>query len=214
VKTHKDLGPRLASGSRWARRLALLAVLGSFGCLSKPAMVRQSFSIDPPSERNANPSAGARIVSLGTVEVAPVYEGSSFVYRVGKYGIERDTYAGFAASPGQMLTAAIAGYLADSGLVKDVVFPGGGPADASISVYVSDLYGDLRSADEAFGVLSLRFRVESAGAPGGAREILDRSYTQRIRLPERTPAALAAAWNEALAAIMKAFLADLKPALK
>lgn len=214
MKTRRGFRPVQACPSRWARSLALLAALGCSGCLSKAPMVRQSFSIDPPTGPvGARPAAQARVVSLGPVEVAPLYQGASFVYRVGEYGVERDPYAGFAASPGQMLTSAIAGYLADSGLVKDVVAPGGAPSDASIQVYASDLYGDLRSPAEAFGVLTLRFRVRETASPSGGPEVLDRSYTQRIRLPERTPAALASAWNQALAAIMKAFLADLKPAL-
>jgi cholesterol transport system auxiliary component len=207
---------RTATRHRAATSLVLAAVaLGSAACLSKPALVVQSFSIDSPGPPGGAPAAGAVVLSLRPVEVSPLYEGRNLVYRVGEHGIETDSYARFAASPGWMLTAAIAGYLRDSGFVRDVVAPGDGlPARAAVEGYARELCGDWSNLAEPVAVLSLRFRVMApASGTTPPRELLLKTYTQRIRLPRASASAVVDAWNRGLAEIMKEFLADLNAVL-
>jgi ABC-type uncharacterized transport system auxiliary subunit len=191
------------------------ALLATASCTSKTVVPPQSFTIVPPAARATAAPAAGHVVSLRRASVAAVYSGTALVYRIGEYRIESDPYARFGSAPAAMLTAAIAGYVEDAGFVKGVVSPGDAfPAVAEIEPYVSELYGDFRSPEDAAAVLAVAFRVLAPGAgTTPPRELLSRTYTQRIRVSERTAAAVVAGWNEALAAIMKAFLADLKPAL-
>ncbi len=153
------------------------------------------------------------MLALTRVDVAAPYGGLSFVYRSGDHGIERDPYASFAVSPGWMLSTAIRGYLRNAPFVRDVVSPGTGvPFAASIEAHATELYADLGSSPVA--VLSLQFRVLSSPSSGAPlRELLLKTYTERVALESRTAQAAAKAWNEALASIMKSFAADLERAI-
>ncbi len=201
--------------SRHARRIgrALSMLLLAAGCVSKPALVPQSYTIDPPPAAAPAPAAGARVVSLLRVDVAPPYGAPSFVYRTGGHGIERDPYASWAVSPGWMLTSAIRGYLRNAAFVRDVVSPGDGVrVSATIEARALELFADLGNPAEA--VLTLQFRVLSPGESAlPVRELLLKTYTEKVPLPQRTAAAAAGAWNAALDGIMKSFLTDLEAAL-
>jgi ABC-type uncharacterized transport system auxiliary subunit len=192
----------------------LAAVLAASAC-SKTVTVPQSFTINPPAARlGASPATG-RVLALRRALVDPVYSGSALVYRIGEYRVESDPYARFGSSPAPMLTAAILGYLKDASFVRDVVVPGDVlPVAAEIEPHVSELYGDFRNPDDPAAVLAISFRVLEPGAgTNAAKELLSRTYTQRIRVSQRTAASLVVAWNEALAEIMKVFQADLKATL-
>jgi hypothetical protein len=202
-------------GRSWAgHALALASALAAAGCLGKQAFVTRSYAIDPPPPQTAPELPDSVVVSLDRVRVAPPYSGTSFVYRMGGYRIERDPYAIFAASPGWMLTSAIRGYLRDADFVRDVVELGGEiPVVASIEVEASELCGDLSSADAA-ALLTLQFRVFAPSWRSATeRELLRKTYTRSVAVGERTAAVFAAAWNKELSEIMTEFLADLKPIL-
>ena len=190
-----------------------IALAACAGCVSKSALVPVSYAIDPPAAAPGVPHEGGQVLALTRVDVAPPYAGISFVYRTGDHGIERDPYASFAVSPGWMLSTAIRGYLRNAPYVRDVVSPGAGvPFAASIEAHATELYADLGSSPVA--VLSLQFRVlspPSSGAP--LRELLLKAYTERVPLESRSAEAAAKAWNEALASIMKSFVADLERAM-
>jgi cholesterol transport system auxiliary component len=193
--------------------LALAAAFGAAGCISKPVQEPQSFTIDPPAHRAVTRAADAHVLSLDWVEVAPLYAGSELAFRVGEHAIERDPYASLAAPAASLLTSAIRGYLLDADFVRDVERPGGNvPPDATVEVYVSELFGDLTNPADASAVMTLQFRVlVPAAGTTPVREISRKTYSQRVRLSQRTAQALATAWNQELATIMGEFLADLKP---
>jgi hypothetical protein len=111
-----------------------------------------------------------------------------------------------------MLTTAILGYLRDADYVRDVVAPGDAvPAVADIEPFASDLCGDFSNPGDPVAVLTLQFRVLApAAGTTPARELLLRTYSQRVRLDQRTAAAVVAGWNAGLAAMMKEFLGDLR----
>ena len=205
----------IGKGRSAAGVLGLAAVVAAISCISKPPLVTRSYSIDPPATRAESALPDAAIVSLTSVRVAAPYGGTSFVYRTGEHRIERDPYALFAAPPGWMLTQAIGGYLRDADFIRDVVYPAGGiPVVAAIEADATELCAELGGPGEATAILALRFRVVTP--PAGttpAKDLLLKTYTQRVPMPERTAVAAADAWNKALAAIMKEFLADLKAVL-
>ena len=191
----------------------IAALLAMTGCLSKPAMVSQFFSIDPPDPRPAVAPAGV-ILTLTRVEVMPPYSGQSLIYRTGEHGLGRDPYARFAAPPSWLLTAAIRGYLANADFVRDVVAPGADMrSQATVEVAVSKLEGLLHPGGSS-AVLTLRFRVFSD--PGGVREsseILLKTYSKTMPIPRSTAKDVVNGWNQGLAEIMVEFQTDLRASL-
>lgn len=199
-----------------AHLATLLALAG--GCLAKPALVAQTFSIDPPAPREAAREAPrsplARVLSLRRVEVAPQFDGKSLLYRTADHELERDPYASFAAPPGEMLTAAIREYLRGASCVRDVVEPGGDlAADLVVEVYASELSGDFRRPGDAAGVLRLEFLVVPARTASEAAPLLRKEYARRNAIPRRSAAAVVVAWNQGLSQVMQDFLGDLEAAL-
>jgi len=154
-------------------------------------------------------------VSLSRVDVLAQYAGMSLVYRTSRHELESDPYASFAATPGAMLTSAIRGYLLGSGFVGGVVTPGDGiPVRARIEPTVSELFGDFQDPAAAVAAITVKFRVLTpAAGTAPAAEVLQKTYSQRVRLAQRTASAVVDGWNQGLADIMKEFLADLKAAL-
>jgi len=190
-------------------RLSALALSAATGCLSRPAMVSQSFSIDPPAPQSTG-SPGGVVLALARVDVAPPYSGMSFVYRTGEHGLGRDPYARFAAPPGWLLTAAIRGYLMNADFVRDVVAPGAGTgSQATIEVSVSKLEGELGPSGSA-AVLMLRFRVFADRDTRGPSEILLKTYSKTIAIPRSTAKDVVNGWHQGLAEIMAEFQADLR----
>ena len=198
-----------------AGALVVAALLGAGACVSKAPLATRSYSIDPPARSVAGDLPDAAVVSLLRVSVAPPYAGTSFVYRTGEHRIERDPYALFAAPPGGMLTSAIRGYLRDADFIRDVVEPASEiPIAAAIEVDATELCAELGGPGDPAAILTLRFRVMTP--PSGttpARDLLLKTYTQRVPMPQRSAQAAADAWNQALATIMKEFEADLKGVL-
>jgi uncharacterized lipoprotein YmbA len=193
--------------------LRVAAVLASTGCLFRPAMVPQSFSIDPPAPQSMG-SPGGVVLALTRVEVAPPYSGQSLVYRTAEHGLGRDPYARFVAPPGWLLTAAIRGYLMNADFVRDVGAPGAGArSQAVVEVAVSKLEGELRPSGSS-AVLTLRFRVFSdPGRAPGPSEILLKTYSKTIPIPRSTAKDVVNGWNRGLAEIMAEFQTDLRGSL-
>jgi uncharacterized lipoprotein YmbA len=193
--------------------LQIVALLVTTGCLSQPAMVTQSFSIDPPAAQSTG-SPGGVVLALARVEVAPPYSGMSLVYRTGEHGLGRDPYARFAAPPAWLLTAAIRGYLLNADFVRDVVAPGAGTrSQAMVEVAVSKLEGVLRPGGSS-AVLTLRLRVFfDPGGAGGLSEILLKTYSKTMPIPRSTAKDIVNGWNQGLAEIMAEFQTDLRGSL-
>lgn len=189
------------------------ALLTVTSCLSRPAMVSQSFSIDPPAPQSSG-SPGGVVLALARVEVAPPYSGMSFVYRTGEHDVGRDPYARFAAPPAWLLTAAIRGYLMNADFVRDVVAPGAGTrSQAVVEVAVSKLEGVLRPGGSS-AVLTLRLRVFfDPGGAGGLSEILLKTYSKTMPIPRSTAKDIVNGWNQGLAEIMAEFQTDLRGSL-
>jgi len=194
------------------RGLVSAAAALAAGCVSKAPLAVRQFTIDPPPYAVVD-RAGAAIVSLARVRVAPPYAGTAFVYRVGAHRVERDPYATFAAPPGWMLTTALRGYLRNADFIRDVVEPGGElPVRMAIEVDAIELCADLPDGGAGEALLTLQFHVYSP--PVGItpqQEVLRKTYARSRPLTERDADAIADAWNEQLSEIAAEFLADLQP---
>jgi hypothetical protein len=181
------------------------------GCLSKPPLVKQSFTFATPSGRAGYSSVSSRVLGIRSIEVATPYQGRLLVYRTGESSYEKDPYAEFIASPAESLGAAIRGYLRLSGLFKAVAEPGSSLKPNTVAeVYVPLLYGDFRKPPDAASVLNIRCVVFDAPSQVPSRVLFQKDYSRRIAVKARTAAAVVAAWDEALKEIMTELVADLK----
>jgi uncharacterized lipoprotein YmbA len=168
--------------------LAAILVLIS-GCLSKPALVPQIYSIDSPPERTPPRLADARVISLRDVEVAPQFDHTGLLYRTGDHRLQSDPLARFAAPPGAMLTDSIRAYLLNASFVRDVVSPGDDAAvDLLVEARATELSADFTAAGEAAALVTLDFVVASlrGSAPGGS--VFRKQYACRIPAQDESAA--------------------------
>jgi hypothetical protein len=189
---------------------AALALAAAFaGCASKPHLAVEHFAIEVPEGPLPAPAPDARIVALVSVRLNPLFLDPGLVYRVGGDRVEVDPYASLAAPPRSLLKTAIRAYLLREPGVKDVVQGLAGPKGLTLEITVDEMSGDFSRAGEPAGALSLTASVYAGDPAPGAAPTLRKVYARREPLPQRTAAAVVAAWNRALASIMKELGADL-----
>jgi uncharacterized lipoprotein YmbA len=188
---------------------ALLAAAALPGCASKPHLAVETFAIEAPDGPIPAPAPGARVVALSSVRVSPLFLDPGLVYRVGGDRVEVDPYASLAAPPRALLKAAIRAYLLREPAVKDVVPGLAGPAGLTLEVEVDEMCGDFSRAGASASALSLTATVYAGDPAPGAAPVLRKVYGRREPLPQRTAAAVVAAWNRGLASIMKELGGDL-----
>ena len=199
---------------RTPARLVLILIplawtLGLAGCLSKPALRRQTFAFQNPPVAAATALKSQGVLAIRSCEVAPTFANRSLAYRTGQDGYELDPYAGFLIQPGAAVEIPMRAYLRNSGAFKDVVELGSPFApDLLLDVRVSELYGDFRDSAQAAAVLSLHLRFFTVENGQAAKTILQKDYSRREPLKANTAAAVVAGWDQALAQIMAEVIAD------
>lgn len=147
---------------------------------------------------------------LRSVDVSPVFDNNSFIYRTGPETYEIDHYASFMAAPGQAIAIGIRSRLLASGHFRNVVDSGSlVPANVLMEVHVSELYGDFSQPGKDAAVLSMRITLFRAENSGNRRPLFQNDYSRRIALKKNTAADVMAGWNEALNEIMTDFTAGL-----
>ncbi len=191
--------------------LVCLLLLG--GCLSRPALVKQSFVFSGPpitSETSGERQDHGRVLELRRLTVAAPFDGQPLVYRTGEFSYERDPYAEFLVPPEQALAGPVRAYLAASGDFSAVVEPGSAERpNTVVEVAVERLYGDFQNHSRPLAVLALRFTLFSApnGLPG--KILMQKTYPRRVPLGSRTAAGVVKGLNEALNQIMSQVNRDL-----
>ncbi|HWH70530.1 MAG TPA: ABC-type transport auxiliary lipoprotein family protein [Candidatus Sulfotelmatobacter sp.] len=177
--------------------------------MSRPALVKQSFTFSIPPLAAHPPAPGAHVLEIRPLTVAAPFDSQSFLYRTGEYAYEHDPYAEFLVPPAESLGAALRGYLQNTEGVSSLAGESSPwKVDRLLEVYVSELYGDFRNRTAPAAVLrmSLTFR------DGTGRVLLRKEYEERLPLKARTAAALMAGWNEALTRIVARWSSELKQA--
>jgi ABC-type uncharacterized transport system auxiliary subunit len=193
--------------ARWLLPFALGIVLT--GCLSRPALVRQTFALQAAPTTNSAMPKGQAVLAVRVVEFSPLFEGRDFVYRTGADQYEVDPYAGFLVSPRRELAIALRSGLRDTGAFKEVVEPESQlNADIVLEVHVAELYGDFRKPGPLRAVLSMRVLCFEAGSAKARQPFLEKEYTRRVPLPQKTATALVAGWDQALANILTEVASD------
>jgi uncharacterized lipoprotein YmbA len=189
--------------------LVAAGALSCLSCLSRPALVPQLFTLDPPTERAASPSGRGRAVAVRRVTVAAPFEGRELVYRTGAHRLERDPYATLVATPGALLGDAVREHLGRAGFAREVADPSEAPA-LPMDVDLRELSGDFIHPEQPAAVIIVVFEVSPAGA---VSPIFRKVYARRSALSQRTADAVVTAWNAELADVLGELERDLDAAL-
>jgi len=203
---------------RFAFGLLLTGLCGAMplllsGCLSRPALVRQTFALSSPAPSDTKATTGVGVLALRSCTVSPLFAGRALVYRLGPETYEQDPYAGFLVNPNDTVALEVRSQLRNSGVFRVVTEPGSLlEADRWVEVYISELYGDFQNPKQPAAVLSLRFVFFRAKAGAPNEVVLDQSYTRHLPLARNSAADVVAGWNQALTEIMTQVAADLAAA--
>lgn len=212
LRSARSAGPGAAAPKAIPGLLVLLAAAALLaGCsLTRPAPVKATFLLDPqvpPAVQS--PRSGT--LRIGAFSVAAPYRDRAFTYRTGDVRFESDFYNEFFVPPGPMIGQATSKALASAKPFARVVPAGTAPeeGDFVLEGFVSDLYADTREKPAA-GVVGVNFYLTRTTFPSAV--VWSREYRERVTLAERSPEALARAWNEALGRVLAALASDLATA--
>lgn len=217
MKCYKLVGGITSSilRSRWSARISVVLLL-SFtvtfcGCLSRPSLNKQTFAFSAPTLLSTNGAARDQVLGIKSLQIAPPFDGRSFVYRTGENSYQRDPYAGFLGRPAEQLVAPVGEMLRENGCFGDVIDAGSMiQPDALVEITVTQLYGDIRKPTAPFAVLVMQVTFVEATNGLAGREILQRKYSRRIPMTSTAPAALIAGWNQALVGTLVEVASDFR----
>ena len=189
------------------KRIFLLAVvLGLFACSlpSRAPVTPTAFMVNP--ERSGEPlkNRSSLWLKIGSVSVAPPYDGRSLVYRLGDQRFEKDFYNVYTTLPADMISNAERQWINKSGIFSAAV----GQSNSFFPYYtlqatVNEFYGDYRVKPEA--VVSIEFFLTVTNSGKGNPLIGSNRYSKRVALKDNTPAALVMGQQQALAEIFKEY---------
>jgi ABC-type uncharacterized transport system auxiliary subunit len=187
----------------------LACICGLTGCLSRPAMNKQTFAFGVPTISVTNVVASNRVLGIRNLQIAAPFDGRSLVYRTGEFSYVRDPYAEFLEPPAEELMTPVRECLRGNGDFSAVVEVGSAlKPDTLVEISVSQLFGDFRQPEHPAAILTVRFVFYDAlnGVPG--KVILEQEYSGSIPLGAPTSAALMKGWNQALAEILTEVSSD------
>ena len=180
------------------------------GCLSRPALKRQTFAFTIPEMAPTN-AATTRVLGIRNLEIAAPFEGLPLVYRTGDYSYVRDPYAGFLDPPADSLLVTIREWLRGNASFSAVIEPGSSLKPNTLAeIRVTRLYGDFRQPQRPAAVLTIHFLFFDAPNAIPGRVLLEREYARSIALNSATPGALMEGWNQALTQVLTQVISDFR----
>ena len=179
------------------------------GCLSKPALHRQTFAFTASEAVPTNILATARVLGIRNLQIAAPFEGLPLVYRTGDYSYVRDPYAGFLDTPAESLLVTIREWLRGNASFSAVIEPGSSLKPNTLAeIRVTRLYGDFRQPQRPAAVLTIHFLFFDAPNAIPGRVLLEREYARSVALKSATPGALMEGWNQALTQVLAQVISD------
>jgi len=196
------------------RRAALILALSAAavlvaGCgLTRPALVKQTYLLDPVLPAPvATMQAGT--LRMGSVNVAAPFRGRSFVVRDSEFAFASDFYHEFFVAPGVMIADATAQALVRGKVFTVVTRPGVVvDADWILDGFVGALQADARDAVRPAAVLEITYFL-SRDDGGASAPVWSRGYAKRVPFAASSTDAYVAALNAALSEILAELARDL-----
>lgn len=197
--------------------LALIAAFSTGGCvnvsLDRQQLERRYFALDVGHDSVPTSSNGAGVLKIANVRVSPRYEGKGFVYRTADMSYETDYYNQFLVPPAAMLTDEIQEALTRANIFRYVVNSESQLEPTHrLEGTVDALYGDFSDKSSAEAVVGASFLL-SREVAAGPEIVFQKRYEKKVPLQNRTAEGLVRGWNDALQAILKSLVADLKAAI-
>ncbi|WP_243439109.1 ABC-type transport auxiliary lipoprotein family protein [Fundidesulfovibrio soli] len=187
--------------------------------LSRPAPDRRLFNISAqrpeaaPAPKNA--PLAATVLKVRPLQINPAFQGKEMVYRLGDSRFDSDYYNTFFTQPAQNLTGQVRQWLARAGLFGNVVDSTSQVADTHLlEGMVNALYGDFTDKGAPKAVMEAQFFL--VANKGDAYTVLfEKDYSRVVAFQPGggDAAALAQAYNKALAEILAELEADIRQAL-
>jgi cholesterol transport system auxiliary component len=184
--------------------IALVLLVSACSLPTRAPISAASWTVAP--ERTA-PARQARTdlwLKVGTVAVAPPYDGKSLVYRLGDQRYEKDFYNIYSSIPSEMIGNAERRWMNNANIFAAAV----GQSNSFFPYYtlqltVNEFYGDYRVRPEA--VVSVEFFLSTINAGKSNPLIGANRYSKRVPLKDNTPEALVLGQQQALAEIFKEY---------
>jgi cholesterol transport system auxiliary component len=190
---------------------SLAASLLFTGCVSieKSYPDKRYFVLDIAPDASPQNPAEAGTLQIASARISPRYADKNFVYRRSDTRFESDFYNEFLISPGVLVAEELRQGLSQSGLFKFVVGSVNALAPThTLETVVNTLYGDFRDLRAPQAVMEIEFFLSQEQSPSGI--VFHKRYHRTIPLKGRNPEALVQGWNQALDAISRSLVADLK----
>ena len=198
---------------RWGLAVPAAGLVGGCnGLVSRPALVKHTFLLDPPLPAPVAGPPKPIAVRVGAINVAAAFRGKQFVFRRGDLAYESDFYDEWFVPPATMLADAVAKALAAARVFQRVVPHGtaGSAEEFLLEGFASAFYGDARTTAQA-AELAITFYLTAVDVPGSA-PVWSKEYSARRPLAAAEADALAGALNAALGTILRDLAADLAAA--
>jgi uncharacterized lipoprotein YmbA len=143
-------------------------------------------------------------LKIGSVSVAPPFDGRSLVYRLGDQRYEKDFYNIYSAIPADMIANAERQWFNQANIFSMTVGQGNSLFPYyTLQTTINEFYGDYRVRPEA--VVSVEFILTVTNAGIGKPIIGANRFSKRIALKDNTAQALALGQQQALADIFKEY---------
>ena len=184
------------------RILFTLALMGLVSCSlpTRAPVTPSSWMVAP--ERTGEPlkTRSDLWLKVGSVSVAPPFDGRSLVYRISDQRYEKDFYNVYTTIPAEMIADSERQWLNKANIFSATV----GQSNSFFPYYtlqatVNEFYGDYRVRPEAVVSVEFFLTTQSGGTPKpmiGANR-----YSKRIPLKDNSPEALVLGQQQALAEI-------------
>ncbi len=189
----------------------LVAILALCGCLSKPPLHKQTFTLGAPPTASASVVAGDRVLGIRHLQIAPPFDGRSLVYRTGEFSYVRDPYAEFLDPPEEDMVAPVRGWLRRTGGFSDVVDSASAlKPNTVVDISVTEIYGDFRRSEHPCAVVTMHLAFFEATNGVPRKPILQQEYSRSLPITAPSAAALMAGWNQAFGGIFAEVASDLR----
>jgi len=182
--------------------LVMLSVVLPFtaGCvdLSRPALAKHYYLLDAAPKPADPPPAHDGAIRVTGIEVSAPFSERSLVYRLDQERYESDFYNEYFVAPRAMISAQLVEWLTVR-RVFATTLPPSSTLDAPyfLEGQVTAMYGDLRNKAETEAVFSIQIFVTETISPD-RRIVLQRSYSHRVRAPDRSAEAITKGLSQAL----------------
>ena len=188
------------------RIIFTLALMGLVSCSlpTRAPVTPTSWLVAP--ERTGEPlkTRSDLWLKIGSVSVAPPFDGRSLVYRISDQLYEKDFYNVYTTIPAEMIADSERQWLNKANIFSATV----GQSNSFFPYYtlqatVNEFYGDYRVRPEAVVSVEFFLTTQSGGTPKpmiGANR-----YSKRIPLKDNSPEALVLGQQQALAEIFRLY---------